>query len=357
MKYTNQEQTPHAADETISVLLVEDNPGDARLFRHHINTDINPAYPTANVTHVESMETAIQQLTTASFDIVLLDLGLPKSSGVDTLEQFTEQLATHDDIEPTPIVVLTGLEDDETALEAIERGAQDYLVKDDVNRKILNRTIRYAIERHTQEQKLRREKNRFEEFANVVSHDLRNPLNVAKGHVNTIDHDGLAPVARNLDRMEVIINEMLTLARTGQEVTDVEPVHLGTLAERCWNQVPTAEATLSIEDSVVLNADSRRLEQMLENLFRNSVEHAGESVELRVAGTEDGFVIADDGPGIPESERDRVFDAGYTTARDGTGFGLNIVQAVVEAHDWNIAIAESERGGARFEISDVDLAE
>lgn len=353
---TENQSSGHTVADTISVLLVEDNPGDARLFKHHINTGGSSAFPTADVTHVESLTAAVDDLATSSRDIVLLDLGLPTSSGVETLDSFGEQIGDRDDIDRVPVVVLTGLEDEQTAVQAIERGAQDYLIKDDVNRKLLNRTIRYAIERHRQEQKLRREKERFEQFAHVVSHDLRNPLTVAKSHIDMVDNDDLEPVERNLARMEEIIDDVLTLARTGEEVTAMTTVHLKSVARQCWDQVPTAEASISIVDNVDFRADDRRCEQLFENLFRNSIEHGGEAVAIRVASTDDGFLIEDDGPGIPESERDEVFNAGYTTEPDGTGFGLNIVKAIVDAHDWEIAISEGSMGGTRFTISAVEFA-
>lgn len=356
-EHTQHRQSPHAVDETISVLLIEDNPGDARLFKHHINTDRSSAFPTATVTHVESLDAALAELETSSCDIVLLDLGLPRSSGVDTLEMFNEEMFERTEIDMIPVVVLTGLEDDQTAIEAIERGAQDYLIKDDVNRKILNRTIRYAIERHTQEQKLRQEKERFEEFAHVVSHDLRNPLSVAKGHVETLEYDDLAPVERNLNRMEEIIDDVLTLARTGQESPNLTTVDLKTTVQQCWEQVPTAEAAISVTDNIVFRADPQRCEQLFENLFRNSIEHAGDDVNIRVTSTADGFLIEDNGPGISEKKQEKVFEAGYTTTRDGTGFGLNIVQAISEAHNWDIEVNQGELGGAQFVISNVDLLE
>jgi len=345
-----QQEVTRDGAERVSVLLVEDNPGDARLFKHHINTDRSTAFPATEVTHVEDLATALEALGGGSHDLVLLDLGLPGSTGVETLDQFQSAVDEQLEIDPVPVVVLTGLEDDEVAVESIERGAQDYLVKDDVNRKILNRTIRYAIERHQQELKLRRQRNRFKEFASVVSHDLRNPLNAAQLRLELIEDEETAVVEQNLDRMEAIIEDMLTLARTGQEVTDLEEVNLSDLVRRCWTQVPTADASMTVEDDIILNADARRCEQLLENIIRNSIEHGGETVTVRVAGTQKGFLIEDDGPGIPESDREKVFETGYTSNPSGTGFGLNIVEAIAMAHGWTVRISDGTDGGARFEF-------
>ena len=104
---------------------------------------------------------------------------------------------------------------------------------------------------------------------------------------------------------------------------------------------------------VELQADATRLRQLLENLFRNSVDHGGEDVTITVGTLADGFYVADDGPGIPEAERDQVFESGYSTNRDGTGFGLAIVEEIAAGHGWEITVTEGVEGGARFEVTGV----
>jgi len=345
------------ADRELSLLLVEDNPGDAKLFEHHLTTSRSETFPSAAVTHVESLEAAVEALDTAAYDLVLLDLGLPSSSGLDTLDRYNKAVADDDGLDRNPVIVLTGLKDDAASVEAIERGAQDYLVKDNVDETILHRSIRYALERHAQQQELRRQNQRLERFASVVSHDLRNPLNVAKGRLELIeDDDNAAVVARNLDRMESIIEDVLTLAREGQAVEETERIDLVELAGQCWESVDTAAATLSTDDEISILADPSRCRQLIENLIRNSVEHVGDEVSIHVGGLDDGFYVEDDGPGIPADEREEVFEAGYTTNRDGTGFGLNIVQEVAEAHGWSVAITDGSDGGARFEFTGVTQA-
>ena len=338
--------------DELRLLLVEDNPGDARLFEHHLTTDGTDAFPPATVTHVETLTAGIETLEAEPYDLVLLDLGLPESTGLETLERYIDTTDEHSDIDDVPVVVLTGLKDNATSVEAIERGAQDYLVKDNVDNNILHRTIRYALERHRQEEQLRRKNDQMERFANVVSHDLRNPLGVAQGRIGMIDDDDHAPVVeKNLDRMEAIIEDVLTLAREGRVVEETETVDLTVLAKQCWAQVETAAAALSTDDDVTIEADPNRVQQLLENLIRNSVEHGGDDVSIHIGGLDNGFYIEDDGPGIDPEDRDAVFEAGYTTNRDGTGFGLNIVKESAEAHGWEVAITEGSEGGARFEFS------
>jgi signal transduction histidine kinase len=340
-------------DEELCILLVEDNPGDATLFEHHLTTDRAKVFPPATVTHAESLAAAVGELEAESYDIVLLDLGLPNSSGLETVDRYNEIFTETDERNPVPVVVLTGLRDDTTAVEAIERGAQDYLIKDNVDGNILHRTIRYALERHAQQQELRRQNHRLEKFANVVSHDLRNPLNVAKGRIEMVEDEHAAVIESNLSRMETIIEDVLTLAREGKSVEETEPVDLTALTKKCWQQVETASALLSTDSEIAILADPNRCRQILENLIRNSVEHVGEDVVIHVGRTDDGFYIEDNGPGIPENKRQEVFEAGYTTNRDGTGFGLSIVKETAEAHGWSVEITDGTDGGARFEFSGV----
>jgi signal transduction histidine kinase len=120
--------------------------------------------------------------------------------------------------------------------------------------------------------------------------------------------------------------------------------------------VENENAALVVDDTFDFAADPDRLQQLFENLFRNAVEHAGDDVTIRVGALDgDGFYIEDDGPGIPEDKREKVFDSGFTTNRDGTGFGLAIVMEIVEAHGWQISVTEGDTGGARFEVTNVEL--
>jgi len=291
------------------------------------------------------------------------------------------------------------------------------------------------------ERKLARQNERLEEFASVVSHDLRNPLNVAKGRYELLaercDDENLDALGRALDRMDSLVASLLTMARHGQAVDRTEPISLADAAEAAWETAQTGEATLSIGADATLEADESRLRELLENLFRNAVEHgstgsrpsdddvhrtesdaahqnpedsedavehgststqpaaedavehgspdgrpsgadgAGDvstsdhtpdadapvAVEVGTIGADDarsaadrvtqGFYVADDGSGIPADDREQVFEHGYTTADEGTGFGLAIVDSIADAHGWEAAVAESDTGGARFEFTRV----
>ena len=218
---------------------------------------------------------------------------------------------------------------------------------------------------HERSTELERQNDRLEEFASVVSHDLRNPLNVAQGRVelarDECDSEHLDAAARAHERMNTLISDLLTLAREGQRVRETTPVSLSAAAKTCWMNVNTASATLAIEEELTLAADESRLQQLLENLIRNSVEHGGEEVRITIGPLADGngFYVADDGPGIPADRREEIFDAGVSTTQAGTGFGLRIVEQVADAHGWTVSVvdrdADGEATGARFEVTGVDV--
>ncbi|WP_458187442.1 sensor histidine kinase [Haladaptatus sp. NG-WS-4] len=156
-----------------------------------------------------------------------------------------------------------------------------------------------------------------------------------------------------LDRMVSLIEDVLTLAQQGKVVSETGPISLAQAVWSAWSMVSTETATLHVDDSLaVVDADRGRLCELLENLFRNAIEHAGEDVTVVVGPLEDGdgFFVADDGPGISPDEHEDVFEHGYSTSEGGTGFGLAIVRSITEAHGWEIRATESKDGGARFEI-------
>ncbi|PSQ03256.1 histidine kinase [Halobacteriales archaeon QS_5_68_33] len=218
-----------------------------------------------------------------------------------------------------------------------------------------------AIERIEREQELQRQNERLESFVSVVSHDLRNPLNVLGGALELARQTGepehFERGKRAYERMEELIDDLLTLARQGEDVERLETVGLGRIADESWKTAATAEAALAVETDLAVRCHEGRFRELLENLFRNAIEHGGEDATVTVGEltSADGFFVADDGPGVPPEHRDQVFESGFSTAEDGTGFGLSIVDQIAAAHDWEVRVAESDAGGARFEVVDVDV--
>ena len=213
-----------------------------------------------------------------------------------------------------------------------------------------------TLQAHRQAE-LERQNERLEEFTSVVSHDLRNPLAVAEGYAEmareTNDLSHLDRTLDALDRMDELVDDLLTLAREGRAVDAAESVALSAVVDRAWRNVDAPGATLVNGADGTLRADETRLRELLENLFRNAVEHAGPDVTVRVGGTDAGFYVEDDGPGISPADREAIFDYGYSSSPTGTGFGLTIVRTIAEAHGWTVAASEGSDGGARFEVRGV----
>jgi PAS domain S-box-containing protein len=217
--------------------------------------------------------------------------------------------------------------------------------------------VRDITDRKRRERELKQKKEQLEEFAGVVSHDLRNPLNVAQGRLELArqesESEHLEPAANAIDRCLTLIDDLLKLSREGVRTGELEPVDISEIATECWRNVETAHASLVVETEQTIRADPSRLKELLENLLRNAVEHGGDDVAVTINAGDDGFYIADDGSGIPDGKQDAIFETGYTTAADGTGFGLDIVEKIADAHGWDVQVTESETGGARFEFTGV----
>jgi signal transduction histidine kinase len=215
-------------------------------------------------------------------------------------------------------------------------------------------------------------------IASVISHDLRNPLDVANAHLRaareTGDEEHFDQVRQSHDRMEQIIQDVLTLARGKSALSIADDVDVEAVAADAWATVDTRDASLILEDDLPeTRGDPDRLQRLFENLFRNSIEHAhpaetgnadpgdgsgaedsesGAPLQVRVGRTDGGFFIADNGPGVPVEDRTRVFDPGYSRGgtSGGTGLGLTIVEEIADAHDWTVSLTTGSLGGARFEF-------
>ena len=225
--------------------------------------------------------------------------------------------------------------------------------------------LRDITDRKQRERQLEKQNQRLEEFADVVSHDLRNPLGTAEGWAEAAD-DALDSSEPNIEtaemaldhidtaheRMEELIGVLLTMARQGQTVDNPEPVSLADCASEAWETADTGEMELNVDIDRTVGGDAARLRQAFENLFRNANDHSGAST-VTVTRTPDGFAIEDDGDGVDDADEESLFEFGYTTDEDGTGIGLAVVKRIINAHGWQIAVGESDEGGACFEITGV----
>lgn len=176
----------------------------------------------------------------------------------------------------------------------------------------------------------------------------------------TCDSPHLEAVATAHDRMDRFIGDLLTYARMGAATLSITEVDVGDLAEGCCESTGPSDATLEVVGECTIQADRERLRQLIEILLQNAVDHAEADTTVTVGMLAGGFYVADDGPGIPETDREDVFEAGLTTATDGTGFGLTIVDQIATAHDWTITVTKvtspESTTGINSPVVSVDLA-
>jgi len=220
---------------------------------------------------------------------------------------------------------------------------------------------RDETEQKQYERMLERQNDRLKEFTDILSHDLRSPLNVIEGRMELFRDDRserhLEEIEKTTNRMGHLVEDLLRVAEQGQVVEDPEPVQLRFIVETAQEGVFTEEAGYLYVDIPRIMADRHRLIQLFENLFRNAIQHGGNDVHVEIGPLEDGFYVEDDGPGIPEEFQPKVFDHGFTTADYGHGYGLSIVRSIVGAHGWDITVTDAEGGGARFEITGIEFVD
>ncbi len=232
--------------------------------------------------------------------------------------------------------------------------------------RVLGANIETAIDRLEHIQQLRKREaelesknDRLEAFAGKVSHELRNPLTVLSGRLELARETGdpahLEQLEQPINRMDRLINDIRVLTQTGTLDIEPEPVDLERISTESWAMVHSPGTALEIQTSRRILADTDRLRQVIENLFRNSVEHAGNDVTVTVGDLEDGFYVEDDGCGIAGPDQQQLLET--TTADDSqwTGFGLEVVSEIIDLHEWSFSVTETASGGARFEIRDVDV--
>ena len=352
-----------------TVLLVEDNPGDARLVRETLKEQ---GQHSAEVTHVECMRDAEKYLAEHTVDIILLDPGLPDAQGLEAVRRI------HAAAPGVPLVVLTGLDDEMLATQAMEKGAQDYLVKGQIETRALLRALRYAIER----KRLDRMKD---EFIATVSHELRTPLtsisaslSLLMGKVGGNLPDAairlLAIAHTNSQRLVRLVNDILDIEKmeSGPIVFKFGRVEvrspIGQAIEASRGFAEAAGVRIRLEDACTVcevRADPDRLAQVVTNLLSNAIkfspaDDADKEKEVVVAiksGTDAVRIsVRDHGPGISVDFKPHIFErfaqADATNARQkgGTGLGLSIVRQIVDRLGGEVGFADAPGGGTIFHV-------
>jgi len=385
------------------ILLVEDNPADVRLLYEALQT----AAPTQfNLLSVERLSDALARLAERQFMVILLDLSLPDSQGLDTLRQ-VQTCAPQ-----APIVVLTGLDDEALAVAAVQEGAQDYLVKGDVEPRGLVRALRYAVERHAlrqalcqlneelearvqertaqlmafnvalqqemaEHQRAEEQLRRSERLAAIgttvakLAHEIGNPLNGMSTSLQLLERylaqgkatdDLLAEIVQDLHseihRLQSLLQDLRIFHRP--QLLSLRPTNLAVMAAEILRTQAShyIELGIRLEQSLPVElpsvrADSDKLAQVLLNLYKNAVEAMPEGGVLTIRGTyteeQVRLEVEDTGIGIPEKVD--IFEPFVSNKSEGTGLGLAIVKQIVEAHGGTLTYKSAPGQGTTMALT------
>lgn len=342
-----------------SVLLIEDNPGDARLIEEMLREQREGS--SIELVHESTLESGIDRLSITEPDVLLLDLRLPDSTGLETLERVL------DETDEVPVIVLTGMPEAKLGMEAVSHGAQDYLVKDDVTPDVLSRAIRYSMERKKTERELRVRTRELAILNQLTRHDIRNDISLVVGRAREVT-EYVEP--RGQDAVDEIIqssNHILQLTRTvgdivetvtDDEVVDLYPVALGDVlaTEVDKAQGLYRDVELSIDGG--MNGTSVRANDLLSSVVGNLISNAifyndkDAPVVTISAETSTGAVVlrvADNGPGIPDRRKERIFEEGEQgMASSGMGIGLSLVDRLVTRYNGDIWVEDNDPEGSVF---------
>jgi two-component system sensor histidine kinase/response regulator len=359
----------------IRVLLIEDNAGDARLIQEMLAEAHGAAFA---LERVDCLSGGLDRVLARKPDVVLLDLGLPDAQGLEALRAMQRQAAR------VPVVVLTGLNDEDVAAQAVQEGAQDFLIKGQIDGNQLSRVIRYAIERKQVDEALRktleeleRRNEELDSFTYSVSHDLKEPLRTLEafsqflledyaGQLDEQGKDYLTRMGRAAARMKQMIEELLALSRLARQPEELVRVDVGQVVANITAafQVALEEKGGRIEvegDLPSVQGDRSRVEQIFGNLIANGMKFNRSErpvVTVGVSETDDGtvtFFVRDNGIGIDPQYHDKIFGVFQRLHRreeyDGTGAGLAIVKRAAEALGGRVWLDSAPNAGATFFVS------
>lgn len=351
----------------IKILLIEDNPGDVRLFQNEIEKTGNHWY---ELKSSQDLQSAPQQFIESGPDLILLDLSLPDSFGIKTISNAQKIL------KDIPIIVLTGLDDEEIGFEAIKNGAQDFLCKGDLDSQTIKKSIWYSLERHRARQKLEQSNRDLESFASVASHDLKEPLRkvisfgdrLLEKYYDKIDEQGqdyLNRMIKATERMHDFIDSLLEFSKSAKSSNAFEKIDLNHILDEVLSdldeRIMQTKGEVTVEPLPTITANKLQIYQLFQNLISNALKfqnpEATPSINISANQLSENFweiSVRDNGIGFDQKYLDKIFNP-FERLHDknkfeGSGMGLAICRKIVERHGGNLtAISEPEKG-ATFHI-------
>jgi phosphoserine phosphatase RsbU/P len=361
-------------EHQIRALLIEDNPGDARLIREMLR-EADAGHARVELAQADRLSDGVEHLAQVGADVVLLDLSLPDSQGLETF------VSVHAAAPAVPIVVLSGLDDESLAVRAVQQGAQDYLVKGQVDGGTILRSVRYAIERQRLEAARRDLERQRDEFFSSVSHDLRTPVAAIKAAIGVVlanEPPNMPPALHRLlgnvdlaaDELATLIEDLLEIARlqsgrvelwrSSVDLRDVLSRAVRSLEPLIQARGQHVERSLPGEP-VVASVDVDRLGRVLRNLLGNAQKYGrdGGTISVTLERSANGVCVSvsDDGPGIPPDEQERIFERFYrvsgaaSSGPAGSGLGLAIARGLVELHGGRLWVESTPGRGSTFHVS------
>lgn len=355
----------------IKVLLVEDDSLFIRFIRELLRREKSPV----QLQSVNTLKDAFDLLGAGAFDVVVTDLGLPDSSGIDTF------LSLHVKFPHIPIIVLSGADDKHLALEAVQKGAQEYLVKGSINADLLERSIRYSIERQKLlldlECKLADISRMQRERQNLLSmfaHDIRNSVVGSGWMSNRImsgksrnEEEDLAMLREEMLRIEYLLSDFMEFSRmdAAEYMPKMKAFDIAALIE---NEVRHAQVKAAqknqtlrcrIQDTTLpdIKGDAAMLQRVLSNLLDNALKYSGDegtvSIKVDVKGENLCIQVLDNGIGIDSKHLPNIFEAFYraTSVSKGAGLGLSIARKIVEAHGGALWVKSEAGKGSTFSFT------
>ncbi|MDS0221192.1 hybrid sensor histidine kinase/response regulator [Haloarcula sp. S1AR25-5A] len=249
-----------------------------------------------------------------------------------------------------PIVLVAADPDPARVTEALRAGVTDYVDSETSPALLAAKLEAYATRWPTD---WRVGAMQWDEVSSGVSHDAKNPLNVVMGRLELLDigepHE--AVLLRSVNRVESLLTDLSRIGSIARPASETEPLSLSDIATEVWATGSYEDATLEVATDASIDAERDRLQLLFRELFDNAVTHSDGPVTVTVGDTDSGFYVADDGPGIPEADREGVFDQGFGTTQDGEGYGLFLVDTAARAHGWTVTAGESESGGTRIDVA------
>lgn len=344
-------------------LLVEDDDTHAALFIHSAYSSLD-----VHVDRARSLRAAINSTKETPPQIVILDLGLPESDGLETLKGFLRECPD------TPVIVLTTISDISLGEKSLQLGAMDFLSKDEIDEKTLVRSVRYSLERWSQRQKLQSSLADLEYFGNTAAHDLISPLNAISGFTQLIEvglkgssvdkevFECLDLLKQSSERAANLVNDLHKFAKLGKSAISRKRIDMNQLVEEAKislkSLIDDSDATIVSSDLPTLNGDSGLIAHVIQNLIGNALKYSRPDVPAKIqidSERIDGYTtirVVDNGIGIPTSDNQRVFlpfeRLKTPIATSGSGLGLSICKRIVDAHQGKIWIETQQPDGATF---------